>query len=179
MPGYERRRKIMAINYNALPSEKPATNGTIIPKGQYVATIEKAEMKQGKDDTKPPYLNIQMDIVDEASGQNMGKLFHILTESNHPIPMYQLKRLIESLNLPITGEFELKDLVKMIQGKKLLVDIEPEKAEEGKPAARSVVDVFSGQIFYPYVATANPLEDDTFVSGGDDVAPAPTVPTEY
>lgn len=170
----------MAINYNALPSEKPATNGSIIPKGQYVALIEKAEMKQGKDDTKPPYLNMQLDITDEASGQKMGKLFHILTESNHPIPMYQLKRLIESLNLPITGEFELKDLTKMITGKKLLVDIEPEKAEEGKAVSRSVIDVFSGQIFYPYVEATNPLEIDTF-TGEVETGPGPdlAVASEY
>lgn len=151
----------MAINYNSLPTEKPAMGGgSIIPKGQYLAVIEKAEMKQGQDASKPPYLNLQFDISDEASGTKMGKLFHILTESNHPLPMFQLKRIIEALNLPITGDFELKDLAKMIQGKKIIVDVAPEKVEEGKTATRSVVDVFSGQIFYPYVES--PLDIDVF-----------------
>lgn len=170
----------MSINFNALPTEKPAIGGSLIPKGQYLAVIEKAEMKQGKDDTKPPYLNLQLDLTDEASGTKMGKVFHILTESNHPLPMYQLKRIIEALHLPITDNFELKDLVKMVQNKKLLVDIAPEKAEEGKEPTRSVVDVMSGQVFYPYVADANPLEDDTFVCGnGNDAVPAPMEATEY
>lgn len=165
----------MSINFNALPSEKPAMGGgAIIPKGQYLAVIEKAEMKQGQDMSKPPYLNLQLDISDEASGTKMGKLFHILTESNHPLPMFQLKRIIESLHLPITGDFELKDLAKMIQGKKIIVDVAPEKAEEGKPATRSVVDVFSGQIFYPYVESS--LNTDVF---SPDAAPAGMEASNY
>lgn len=157
----------MAINFNALPTEKPAMAGSLIPKGQYVATIEKAEMKQGKNESKPPYLNLQLGITDEASGAPMGKVFHILTESEHPLPMYQLSRLIHALHLPITDTFELKDLVKMIQNKKMLVDIMPEDVEKGKEPSRSVIDVFSGQIFYPHAPTANPVEDaletDVFV----------------
>lgn len=167
----------MAINFNALPSEKPAMGGSMIPKGQYIATIEKAEMKQGQDTSKPAYLNLQLDIMDEASEAKLGKVFHILTESNHPLPMFQLKRIIESLNLPITDEFELKDLAKMIQGKKIKVDIAPEKAEEGKVATRSVVDVFSGQIFYPHVVGESPLDIDVF-AGGDEVGPGP-VTSDY
>jgi hypothetical protein len=139
----------MSINYNTLPTEKPAM-GNLIPTGHYAATIVKAEMKQGKDETKPPYLNMEMDIVDPSSGSGMGKLWAILTESDAPLPRYQLSRLITALGLPIKGEFELKDLTKMIVNKKLMVDITPEETKDGKEPQRSIVDVKSAQIFYPY-----------------------------
>lgn len=155
----------MGINFNSLPTEKPS-NGTLIPKGQYIATIEKAEMKQGKDETKPPYLNLQMDIVDEASETPMGKLFTILTEAEHPLPRFQLRQFIKALHLPIEGEFELKDLTKMVVGKKLKVDIVPEKTNDGEDPKRSVVDVNTGDIFYPYEADASPLNDPTFTAEG-------------
>ena len=48
----------MAINFDALPQSNPS--GSNIPKGQYKAVIEKAEMKQGKDLNKPPYLIYSM-----------------------------------------------------------------------------------------------------------------------
>ena len=152
----------MGINFNSLPTEKPAM-GFVIPKGQYVATINKSEMKQGKDTTKPPYLNIELDITDEVSNTNMGKVWAILTESEQPLPRYQLQRFINALNLPITGEFELKDLTKMINGKKLKVDIAPEERTDGKEAQRSVVDIMAGDIFYPIApaVAAMPVDEDT------------------
>ena len=152
----------MAINFNSLPTEKPAM-GTIIPKGQYLGTIAKSEMKQGQDASKPPYLSVEMDIVDEASNTSMGKIWTILTESEHPLPRYQLQRFIKALNLPITGDFELKDLTKMINGKSLIVDIIPEERTDGKEAQRSIVDVASGDIFYPTQtnATTGIIEEDT------------------
>lgn len=149
----------MAINFNSLPTEKPAM-GAIIPKGQYLATIAKSEMKQGKDSSKPPYLNIEMDITDLPSGTAMGKIWAILTESEQPLPRYQLMRFIKALNLPITGEFDLKDLTKMINGKKLMVDIMPEERKDGKDVQRSVVDVASGEIFYP--ETLSTMEETPF-----------------
>ena len=160
----------MAINFSSLPTEKPAM-GFVIPKGQYIGTIVKSEMKQGKDTTKPPYLNIEMEITDEASNTAMGKVWAILTESEQPLPRYQLQRFINALHLPITGEFDLKDLTKMINGKKLRVDIAPEERTDGKEAQRSIVDVMAGDIFYPLTPSAAtmPVDEDT---------PFATEPTE-
>lgn len=139
----------MAINYNSLPTEKPAQGG-IVPKGQYIGEIKKAEMRQGKDETKPPYLNLEVDLTDIVSGTAMGKIWVILTESESPLPRYQLSRFIQALNLPISGdqEFELKDFTKMVIGKKLRLDVAPEERKDGKEAQRSVVDI-SAEIFYP------------------------------
>ena len=81
----------MAINFNSLPTEKPAM-GTIIPKGMYVGTIKKAEMRQPKDESKPEYLNLEIDVTDPVSQMNLGKIWVILTESEAPLPRYQLSR---------------------------------------------------------------------------------------
>lgn len=140
------------INFDSLPNEKPSMSN-IIPKGQYIATIEKAEMKQSKDETKPDYLNMQLDLTDPESKMPVGKIWAILTESDKSLPMFQLSRLIKALKLPITGNFELKDLTKMIPGKQMLVDVAPEKRNDGKEPERSVIDVFSGNIFYPLEAS--------------------------
>lgn len=157
----------MSINFNSLPTEKPS-NGALIPKGQYIATIEKAEMKQGKDETKPPYLNLQLGIMDEASETEMGKVFTILTESEHPLPRFQLSRLIKSLHLPIEGEFELKDLTKMVVGKKMRVDIVPEDTKDDEKPTRSIVDINAGNIFYPLhdIPDESALNDSTFTAEG-------------
>lgn len=138
----------MAINFNSLPTEKPAM-GTIIPKGNYIATIRKAEMRKPKDESKPEYLNLEMDITDPVSNMSMGKFWAIITESDAPLPRYQLSRFITALHLPITGEFELKDLTKMVVNKQLRVDICPEERKDNQPPQRSVVDINAGQIFYP------------------------------
>lgn len=164
----------MAINFNSLPTDKPATN-SIIPKGTYVGKIAKAEMRQGKDPAKPPYLNIEFDVSDQESGTPRGKLWAIMTESEAPLQRYQLARLIKALDLPITGDFELKDLTKMIPGKTLLVDIMPEDTKDANKAPeRSVIDVFSGEVFYPMVT-----DDDLPFSTPMVETPAPTVASTY
>ena len=138
----------MGINFNSLPQEKPAM-GSIIPKGTYVGTIIKAEMKSPKyDDSKPDYLSIQMKVTDPVSQSDMGMIFPVFTESEAALPRYQLGRLITALNLPITGEFELKDLTKMVVNKQLKVDVCPEKTKDGADPQRSVVDI-EAQCFYP------------------------------
>lgn len=160
------------ISMNALPTEKPSM-GTVIPQGQYIATIKKAEMKQPKDETKPKYFSAECDITDPVSGTAMGKFWINLFESEAPLVRYQLARFITALALPIQGEFELNDLTKMVNGKALKVDIMPEERKDDKPPQRSVVDI-SAQCFYP-------LQDPTLqvaeaVMAGDEV---PTVMASY
>lgn len=154
----------MAINFNSLPTEKPAL-GVIIPKGTYLAKIVKAEMKQPKDETKDEYLNMELDITDIASNTSMGKMWSILTTSEAPLPRYQLARIIKALNLPINGDFELKDLTKMIVNKEMKVDICPEEKKDGTEPQRSVIDI-SAEIFYPV--------QDAVIQAAEDILSAPT-----
>jgi len=142
----------MAINFNSLPTEKPAM-GTIIPKGHYLAKIRKSEMKTPKNETRPDYFTAECDITEPASGASMGKFWINLFESEAPLVRYQLSRFIQALRLPIQGDFELKDLTKMVNGKELEIDIMPEERNDDKPPQRSVVDI-SAECFYPVGTSA-------------------------
>ena len=135
------------INFNELPKDKPGV-GAVIPKGYYLAKIEKAEMKIGKNENNPPYLNLQLGITDPASRSPMGKIWVILTESPKDFPRYQLRRFLEAVKLNTLESFELKDLTKLVVGKEMYVDIMPEERDDGKEPQRSVLDI-SGSIFYP------------------------------
>lgn len=134
------------INFNTLPTEN-SSQFSVIPKGSYIAKIVKSEMKTPKPrqdgSVGPDYLSAECDITDPISNTSMGKFWINLFESEANLPRFQLRKFIEALNLKISGEFELKDLTKMINGKSLAVDICPDK--EGK---RSIVDV-SADCFYP------------------------------
>ena len=118
------------INFDTLPGTKPSM-GNVIPKGNYLATVVTAEMKQPKDETKPEYFNAECDITDTISNTPMGKFWIRLFESEAPLPQYQLRRFIEAIGLQITGEFELKDLTKIVKGAQLRVDLMPEERKDG------------------------------------------------
>lgn len=131
------------LNYDNMPNQKPAMSN-VIPKGCYKAHIAKAEMKtpkSGGDD----YFSAECDITEIDSGKAMGKFWIRLFDSDKSLPIYQIKRFVDALHLPIKGEFELKDLTKMCVNKDLLVDICPEDKEDPQ---QSVIDI-SADIFYP------------------------------
>lgn len=132
------------INFNSLPTDKP---NSLPENGTYYATIESAEMKQGRDVTKPPYLNIALALKDK-NGKSCGKIFDIISESDKDLVQYKLARFIIALDLAKLGTFELVDLVKIIKNKQLIVDVKQEEAKDGYPA-KAVVDVFAGSIYYP------------------------------
>lgn len=140
----------MAINFNSLPTDKP---NALPENGTYYATIESAEMKQGKDPTKPPYLNIALALKDK-DGKSCGKIFDIISESDKELVQYKLARFILALDLARLGTFELVDLVKIIKNKQLIVDVKQEEARDGYPA-KAVVDVFAGSIYYPMSEATN------------------------
>lgn len=132
------------INFNSLPNNRP----TNLPApGPYYATVEAAEMRQGFDATKPPYLNITLALKDKY-GKNCGKIYDILSESDKELVQYKLARFIIALGLENLGTFELTDLVRVIKNKQLIVDVKQEEATERYPA-KAVVDVFKGSIYYP------------------------------
>lgn len=131
------------INFDSLPKERP--NQTI-PEGHYAATIEAAEMKPAKDPAKPPYLNVRLGIID-VSGNKLGSIFDIFTESKASLQRYKLQRFITALKLDIP-KFELSDLTKIIIGKKIEVDLKIEQQEGYAP--RTVVDATTNEIYYPF-----------------------------
>lgn len=133
----------MAINFDNLPSDKPY--GAAEP-GCYIGLIEKAEMKQPKDASKPQYLNLQIALTNK-DGKSCGKVFDIITESEHSLARYKLGRFVQALELDLSGEMELKDLTKIVVNKKMILDI-TNKAD-AKNIDRAVVDALKDEIYYP------------------------------
>lgn len=130
----------MAINYDALPSSKPQST---LPAGYYMATIVKAEMRKSNN-TGSEYLSLQYDLNNGAGVT--GKLFDMQFDSEKEFLRYKLQRFLTALNLNLSGSFELKDLCKLVNGKKLVVDVGVEdNAQYGK---RNTVNSFEHEIYY-------------------------------
>ena len=169
------------INMNSLPGEKPSMSN-IIPKGMYHAKIIKSTMKPSSTIGKPDYLSAECDISDPVSGTRIGKFWINLYESEADLVRYQLRRFIEAIDLKISGDFELKDLTKMINGRELMVDIKPEDRKDGKAPQRSVVDI-DAECFYPVTQLNKPAEDpsEVFMNAVSTPAaePAPVIQANY
>jgi hypothetical protein len=167
----------MPINFNSLPNSNP---GALPEKGTYYATIKKAEMKAAKTAGKPDYLNLQLGLT-KPDGKGAGTIFDIIAESENEIARYKIQRFITALQVPITGTFELKDLVKIVQNKQLIVDITIQESKDGYPA-KAIVDVFSGQIYYPMSDAAQLFGAETspviHADDAEDTTP-PQDDTEY
>lgn len=133
----------MAINFDSLPNNKPYS---VPSAGSYYATIESAEMKQGKDTSKPMYLNLRLKLKDKE-GKSAGTIFDILTESEAPLVKYKLKRFLIAIGVTFSGDFELKDLAKVCVGKEIIVDTKIEKGLNDQE--RAVVDATTNEVYYP------------------------------
>lgn len=133
----------MAINFDSLPGDKPFS---VPAPGTYYATIEAAEMKQGKDTSKPPYLNLKYKLKTQ-DGKSAGIMFDIIAESEHSLMQYKLKRFILALGVSFEGEFELKDISKLCVGKEIILDTKIEEGTDGRQS-RAVVDLFTNEIYY-------------------------------
>lgn len=160
----------MSINYDALPSTKPQNT---LPSGFYMATIVKAEMKRSTN-TGSDYLSLQYDLNNGAGVT--GKLFDIQMESEKEFLRYKLQRFLTALNLNLSGSFELKDLCKLVNGKKFIVDVTVEdNAQYGK---RNTVNSFEHEIYYNInewasLTSANAAPTTPFDAVEEDI-PAPT-----
>lgn len=130
------------INFDSLPTNAPSGNN-IIPAGHYIGTIVKAEMKQPKDDTKPPYLSLTWDVKDD-NGKGYGKLFDTISESESEYVRYKLRCFIAALDINLGKTFELRDLAKVSVGKvceiTVMVD---EKSEPNK----SQINLFATDMY--------------------------------
>ena len=127
----------MSINFNSLPSKKPYGAVT----GPHYATIIKAEMRKAKDPSKPEYLSLEYQLSDK-SGAAKGKLYDLITEPTKDFTKYKLFRFLKALDLMLEGDFELKDISKIVVGKRLIVDVIPD--DKGYNS----VDVRKNEIYY-------------------------------
>lgn len=112
----------MSISFDNLPNSIPGGDFPLIPKGKYKATIEKAEMKQPKDEQRPPYLSLVWNVFDE-NGKSLGKLFDNLTESDSDYVRFKIRSFIEAIDVNLGKTFELRDLTKVSVGKTCIISI--------------------------------------------------------
>lgn len=156
----------MAISFDSLPN---APQANLIPAGAYIATIEKAAMKQPKDDKKPPYLNLQLDIKD-AEGKSYGKLFDIITESESEYMRYKLRCFIQAIDVNLGNVFELRDLTKVCVGKKCEVTV---TVDEKSTPPRSQINMFAADMYKRISNIVDPFADaDVPFTMGDATEPS-------
>jgi len=172
----------VAVNFDALPSSNP----TSIPGvGFYKFTVLKAEVKQGKDTSKPPYLNLTYSLQD-IKGKKCGNFFDMLFDSDAPAPSYKLKRFVLGIGLDLHGSMELRDLAKIVIGRSGVLEIEHKPDDRDPNTMRAAVRLFGSDCFWPLSefaslagdtapSQATPDADAAFTFSDDD-APVPPAP---
>lgn len=102
------------LNFTSLPKDKP--NNNTVAEGRYNAIVFKSEMRKGKENNNE-YLNVSFKI------DNGGFVNENYFDSDKPFLMYKLSRLLLACNTPLDGEGTLKDVAKVIQGKRVVIDV--------------------------------------------------------
>lgn len=137
----------MAINIDNAPKTNPAGGP---PEGKYLCEIKSTKMDQSKNniDSKP-WLVVTLEIQNEDGDKYTfdDKFF----DSTSSYVLFKLKRFMSVAELSISGDFELKDLEKIIvPGTKFITNItKTENKYNGKTTMQSQVDIFDKFIYYP------------------------------
>lgn len=137
----------MAINFDRIPTENPFT----LPEpGIYRARIAEAKMTPSKTPGKPPYIAVKYELLDKAD-RKIGTVYDNIVESDHAAVLYKTGRLILALGLNLTGNVELKDLCKIIVGKKLCMEITHEadnRNPDDRSKDRAKPKLFGSEVFW-------------------------------
>ena len=102
------------LNFESLPKDKPSQNN--VAEGTYKATVFKTEMRTSKESGNE-YLNVSFKI------DNGGFVNENYFDSDKPFLMYKLGRLLKACNVELKGNGSLKDVAKVIKGKKVVIDV--------------------------------------------------------
>lgn len=172
------------INFQSLPKESPFK----LPEaGLYIATIKDATMKQPKDLSKPMYLNLRYELADDSNNK-AGSMFDMMFESDADFCQFKLSRFLVACEIPLVGEMELKDVAKLVVGKRMGIMIEQDLSNAQYP--KVVVDMKSTDGYFPmnkypevYAAYNHTAPSaDTFINEGTE-EPTPDnsnpAPAEY
>lgn len=156
------------INFDRLPTSI-GTDFAPLPEGEYEAKIMKAEMRTPQDPRKPDYLSVQWGVFE--NGKRTGTVFDIMTESEKAIPLYKLRCLIEAMGLNLT-RFELKDLTKVLPGKRAMINIEISKDNNGNDRnAIKVIGLAAGEKPYRAIEEDTAEDEDLPFAMGDEPLP--------
>lgn len=104
----------MAINFDALPKDKPNGNSTIT-EGRHLAQVFKAEMTTSKEGNK--YLRVTFKTKDG------GFVNENYFDSDKPFLQYKLGRLLKATKVVLEGTGTLEDIAKVIKDKKVTIDV--------------------------------------------------------
>lgn len=102
----------MALNFDSLPTSKPSQNS--IADGTYTATVFKAEMRTSQAGNE--YLNVSFKTDAGFVNENY-------FESDKPFIQWKLGQLLKACKVTLSGEGSLKDVAKVIAGKKVVIDV--------------------------------------------------------
>src|SRR5574344_1994874 len=102
------------LNFSKLPTAKPNNNS--VAEGTYNAIIFKSEMRKSKTSDNE-YLNVSFKL-DEGGFVNENYF-----DSDKPFLQYKLGQLLKACKVTLAGEGTLKDVQKVIQGKKVIIDV--------------------------------------------------------
>ena len=102
------------LNFNSLPKDKPSNNA--VKEGTYTATVFKTQMQVSKT-TGNDYLNVSFKI--DGGGFVNENYF----DSDKSFLQWKLGRLLQACNVTLSGEGTLRDVAKVIQGKKVIIDV--------------------------------------------------------
>lgn len=102
------------IQFNALPKDKPSQNS--VKNGRYTATVFKTELRTGKESGNE-YLNVSF-LCDGGGFVNENYF-----DSDKPFLQYKIGQLLKACNVTLEGEGTLKDVAKVIKGKKVIIDV--------------------------------------------------------
>ena len=143
----------MALNFNDLPASKPngdSPSSNVFEKGIYPGIAKRAEMRTSK--AGSDYLVVQIVITNEK-GQTT-TIFDNFFDTDKPLPRFKLAQFLRAVGTIPSGNFELKDLVKVINNRPLSVALKIEKSD-GYPD-KNVVDAFDPEIYYAANQAAAP-----------------------
>ena len=104
----------MAINFDALPKDKPTGNSTVT-EGRHLAQVFKAEMTTSKEGNK--YLRVTFKTKDG------GFVNENYFDSDKPFLQYKLGRLLKATKVVLEGTGTLEDIAKVIKDKKVTIDV--------------------------------------------------------
>jgi hypothetical protein len=140
----------MGINIDALPDANLNPNQTIKP-GFYKFEIVKAEMSQPKDTSKKPNMVMQFALTD-AEGKKAGMLFERMYDSEADAFRYKYARFFRATEITgLSGTVDLKDLVKIVPGRKGVCEIiheQDSRFPDDKTKVQAKVPLFGSECFW-------------------------------
>lgn len=128
------------INFQSLPSKAP---NALPEKGIYLYEVKGTMIKAATNE----YLEVRADIS-KGDGRKIATIYDRFFDTETDLNRFKLGQFMRALHLEEVGVFKLKDLLKVLQGRKCLVDIYIEKSRNTQYPDKAAVNPFTENIYY-------------------------------